>query len=423
MSELTHYEQIVERDLAGPRRKMAKALAIGNLQKVDPVALVMGIVQDVLTNSKTALDMGRGLTALMQELTSDYLKSTKTACYGEFLEGSLLPLVINVIGQQMVSMGFNPDQVRADLSLSAMMQYHVSSYEISGKRTYEVTPGLAEQLRDTELRGVMAEDIRLPYEALYIVIPSRAGLRVFNPLSGWHRCIGVYVTEDPNIPNDNDLDLPEAWWAGENPVRGWRIMAIGEDKHQLSVRGDDAVIYFRIPLPDSYSLEDILNLTMADFKAIEEHYDGHAVVTGVGEMSDEWKRIFHWVMNVVLYVTHIEPGEKWMMNDEAKRLWERMKKLPKKSGKREKLKKRFQSLDPRYRRILGSKILVKRGQSGAERKSGSGRTVLNVKTRVAGHWRRVVHGKGRALRSWKWIAPYWKFKDGVELSGKTHEVK
>lgn len=417
MTELTHYESVVERFLMPMRLKYRKGIAIARANKLSFQDFLKNELAKALTSNP--LDMSHAVTALTQELMREYLEKKSVYSFQDILEGSDAATLLNMFGTILTTLGVAQTQVSAEVSLSGMMQFHAVSYELAGKRTYDVTPGLGEQLMDTELRGVMTEDLRLPYEAIYIVVPSRTGLRVFNEISGWHRCIGLYIAEDPAM---HEVDI-SGTWKEKGSVRGWRVMAVGEDKKQLMDHGDDAIVYFRVPLPSEQSLDDILNWTVRDFTKAEAAFQDYAKLTGLREMGEEWKRIFNWAMNVVLYVTHIEPGENWMMNLEARRLWERIQKLPKKSGKREKLKQRFSGMQPRYRLVLGSKITVKRGQpEGKQGESGIKRKVLHVKTRVAGHWRRVAHGRGRELRRWQWIQPYWKFKDGIELS-KDHEVK
>ena len=420
MTQTTHYEAIVARELAGSRKYFSGVLDRAKAEGIsaEELAPELGAMALAMGISKPGYASGYAVAALMQEIVVRHMREHKTFCYGAVLENRLLTDLIDAIGGEFERMGVPRAQVLADMSLAVVMQFQVAAYELSGKRTYDVSPGLAEQLSETELRGVMADDLRLPYEALYVVVPARAGLRVYNQMTGWHRCVGLYLAEDPDLNRSEGVKLHGKWGADGKPVRGWRVMAIGDDRGELT-KGDDAVVYFNIPFPDGESLDSILEWVEGNFQAMTED---HREVTGIDKMAEEWRRIFKWAMNVALYVTHIEPGERWMMNTEAQRLWDRIQKLPKKSGKRQKLKARFQSLDPRYRMVIGKSITVKRGVTRGEGQSSKGRKLLHTKTRVAGHWRRVAHGAGRALRTWKWIAPYWKFKDGIELS-KSHMVK
>lgn len=362
------------------------------------------------------------MTSLFQIIYLRYLEQNPTCVYTEVLDNSGITELCGILLDMLTrSSPISREDVWSNLQLSCVVHYHVSSYEVFGKRTYMVDPTLAEKLRSTELRGVLSDDMRLPYESIYIDVPESAGLRVHNNLSGWHACTGLYLCEDPNIQRGGLSTLPVAWWKQAAPLRGWRIMVVGEDKKEILDHGDDAILYFRIPLPEGERLDDILTASIKDFRHVSlaqnPKHDPN--------MAEVWGEIFHWALNLILYITHVEPGERWMLNDEARSLWARIQKLPKNSKKREKLKQKFKGMDPRNRIILGKPTLIKRSGSTVDGKGRPGpRSVPEVQTRVSGHWRRVAHGKNRAERSWRWIEPYWKFKYAEKKrENGQHEVR
>lgn len=74
----------------------------------------------------------------------------------------------------------------------------VNNHEAEGRQTYQVSPGLAQRLLLTELRGLRCGDLRLPYRALYIEIDPALGFEIPNRITGNHPVYGAYVVEDKN---------------------------------------------------------------------------------------------------------------------------------------------------------------------------------------------------------------------------------
>jgi hypothetical protein len=282
-------------------------------------------------------------------------------------------------------------------------------YERAGKRTYDVHPELATRLRETELRGLMATDLRLPYEAIYVMVPKAAGLKVWNDETGWHDVDGMYVVEEHHLQAYEQLGEPTGEYR-----RGWRILVCGEPKGTAEVFGaaipDDAISYFSIHLKDGWTLDQCLEDARA---SIDEAVRLQRVTWDLKNQID-WVGHFRWVMNVVLYCTWEEPGEHWEENTEARRLWERIQKLNK-GPKQHELRQRLSKLTRQPRLRLGYTTKVQRGieartPAGLHRMfepGGSG-----VRTRVAGHWKRQAHGPARAERKLIWVAPYWRHPDG-----------
>jgi hypothetical protein len=299
------------------------------------------------------------------------------------------------------------------------MNYQWISHERAGKRVFQVSPGLADQLRHTEIRGIMAEDIQLPYESIYIQVPQEAGLKIWNEQTQWHRVVGVYITED------HCMEIKDAYTISDKPgdKRGWRVLVIGEDKAKDTRYGDDAMAFSRVLLHDDMRLTDIIDLAFREMREWER-------VEGSSQspkLSSKWEENFRWYLNVVLYITWQEPGEHWIANKEARQLWNRIQKTASKK-KRKALNKKFQKLDPKKRIRLGSGILIDRkrpksapensGQNGGSRKIEPSR----IMTRVVGHWKHVPYGPMRKQRRYQWIEPYWRNKDGLAPEQLRHHV-
>lgn len=316
------------------------------------------------------------------------------------------------------------------LSFSLVLTYFMAAFERERKRVYTVSPGLAEKLRHTELRGLGCEDLRLPYPAIYIEVPPRADLQIWNAETGWHRLEGLYVIEDPDILGGADgLDFldkeREAWGLPRGQLlRGWRFLLVGEckDPDNEELMGDDAVYYYRVPLPDGMEVEAAIR------KARDNAYAGRERERAKADALDpdeEWKRVFAWAMNLIMYVTWCEPrAERWMLNKTARQLWDRIQKIPKGAPKRKRLHQEFQRLDPRWRISLGKHILVQRHGEGEELASpGQARGPVTVVSWVAGHWKRVAYGPGKSQRRWQHIEPYRRGPEGAAEVWKPHRAE
>lgn len=293
--------------------------------------------------------------------------------------------------------------------LTLVAHYHLLTFEMAGKRVYDVSPGLGEKLAHTELRGVMCSDLRLPYEAIYLIVPKLAGLRVWNEETGWHSLVGVYLAEDRYVLGGST-----------SSVRGWRIFVVGEGRNNDDL--DDAVYFFTIALPDDQTVDEALKaLSVRMVQDIERANRNGRQLRGPDENS--WRSIFKWSMNAMLYTTWTDPGEHWISNKEARQLWDRIQKA--KGKKRGELHKRFASLDPKRRIILGKGIIVdrrlpKESEEASERGSSSSSV---VRVRVSGHWRNQAYGKGRSEHKLIWIEPFWRGPEDGLWASQQHTLK
>lgn len=274
------------------------------------------------------------------------------------------------------------------ISFAAEFFFHIYTHKLCGRRVYCVAPGLAKALKDTELRGLVADDLRLPYESIYLQVPEAAGLRVWNNQTGWHKLVGMYITESLYYPGLDNKPFGSDF-SEMTSERAWRFLLVGEDKggemEGVNVM-DDAISFFRVVLTEGMDVGDILD------KCQEQFMRGEIEKT-FGEMVDYWQEPFRWAMNAVMYATNVDHGRKFMENKEARKLSERIRKMSR-SKKRDQLRARLRTISRMDRIVIGEGVKCA--------------VASNVRVRVQGHWRRVVHGAGRTLRKWKFIEPYWK---------------
>jgi len=411
----THYERLTKRLKGRDRvRKLVESMAAdGNNAVWKILPLLLG--QAVTPEGKPLTPREYGMLAAGHLEVQRWIQKNQTYPYS-FSEMMTHPDYLGILRYLLTLT--TPGEVVSTLQVN----YQWLCHEKAGKRVYEVSPGLAEQLRYTEIRGVRAEDLRLPYESIYIQVPKESGLKVWNVETKWHRVIGAYITEERCM---NEEDAYEAQGVVGN-LRGWRILMVGEDKSPDPAEpGDDALAFYRVLLKDGTKLTDIVQKAREEMdnntRAVESTWDPR--------MSEDWEPQFQWCMNVILYATWQEPGEHWMANKEARQLWNRIQKTASKK-KRKDLNKKFQSLDPQRRIKLGKSIIIDRKRKGGGDLPDKFQTLpreaplMRIKTRVSGFWKNVPYGPKHSLRRYQWIEPHWRNKDGIErVQAPKHEVR
>lgn len=313
--------------------------------------------------------------------------------FSEYIHSGVITKLANFLarlGAASTSKADSPflgEEVSASLFSYWALAHHVAT----GRRVYQILPGLAERLRHTELRGLDTSDLRLPFSTIYLLVPKAAGLQVWNRDTGAHALEGIYVFE-----------------CKSEIERAWRFLLIGEAKDRKSdLYRDDALFFFTLPLPEGLSLDAAVAAMMEKFPV------------GAKTGGNDWKADFDFVLNVVQYITSASARtEEFIQNKEGRDLLDRMAVLPKNSQKREDLRARLKALD------LKRRILVGVGVPSLTADSGPGRHwKLNVRLLVAGHWKRQPHGPKLQLRKTIWIEPYWKGEDSAAVvDGGVHVV-
>ena len=276
------------------------------------------------------------------------------------------------------------------LTVGMVSFYHALNHNRTGRRVYTVSPALAEQLHHTELRGLSCEDLRLPYECVYIQNPTASDMRLHIGTENY-TMHGLYISEETAT--------------GHVGARWWRVLFVGDE---------DNVGQFWVLLTDGHSVESALD-------ELDKANDSSG--NRLGAMGQKWRPIFTWAMNVVLYSTWSNPGERIMANPDARKLWDRIQKLPPKTPKRRALLDQFKRLDPQHRILLGKDVRVQRGAPEQAPSLGGGTGHKQwVRTRVSGHWRNQPHGVGRLERKLIFIEPFWRGDEDAPISAPKHVV-
>lgn len=285
----------------------------------------------------------------------------------------------HIIDNPIGEFGTDESIVNSNIAVQRNVHWQVACFEIAGKKTYEVSEGLAERLLDTELRGLHCEDVRLPYRTIYLCVPPKTGLKVANEMGIPHPCEGVYVTEDLDGETDR-------------PGRAWRFCFVGSSLIRERP-WQTALFTFSIHLPEGQLLSTALDAEDAAIRA------RHPEAT-------YWRPLFEFVLNTTIYATWPDAAsEHLILNKEARQLWDRAQKAPRGSRKRAELHQRYRAAHPQERIYLGRGIEPWTDEQKHEHRPGK---PLLIRTKVQGHWRNQAYGPKWTMHRVKWIEPFWR---------------
>lgn len=285
------------------------------------------------------------------------------------------------------------------------LQIHFSSwvnqkFTQAGKKRYEVSLGLAERLAFTELRGIDAKDIRLPFPAILIEIPASMAFGI--------ECLKIskalMIQEEAPGGIASTMGISRVW--------NLTMVPASLVSH---LQSDERIILGRLFFWDDAKWTESVNKSLSSVFSLSPLVSAENQCAMFASMGDETiqRNLFNLVANLVLYSTNHNVREV-ATNKEYIELGERIQRTPA-GSKKEKLKERRRSLDPNYKIVLGTGVRkipdeVREGQK------------IGVRTLVSGFWRNQVYGPAKKDGEWipaeerlhkmKWVEPFWR---GVEL--------
>lgn len=291
-----------------------------------------------------------------------------------------------------------------------------------GDKAYVVKPDLRWALENTELKGFPSDNLRLPFPAIYIDVENL--IDVFNPQTGMHKALGVYITED----------------LARTP-RAWRILVIGKGKaeSELGSEFDDALYHFQLLFPEGSTVDDAVQYTFSflskeqPVREVEVEFDGRKILVKNGYVSEEnqeqfvmmWDRLlklFKYVMNVVIYSTTQDADVQLRaVSPEYVALRERAMKTT--GTKRRQLFDRLKGMDSQQAFVLGGNVVIDRTPKTAQEGGDGEHRTQKVRSLVSGHFRLYHVGQGRSESVNKWIAPFWRGPEHAPLTTKQRVVK
>lgn len=277
------------------------------------------------------------------------------------------------------------DNVDGEIASLVYRNWHQKRHAMEGERVYVVSPGLADRLLSTELRGLKGSDIRLPFRSIFIQLPDRLGLKICHWASGFHDVEGAYISEF-------DSEKGRAWsflLCGKSNAVGQMVMG----------SYDDAVYSYHVYLPDDRPLDLI----------VEDIFLGSDYAESAREQarkdSDEILKSFKFLLNVVMYSTCSEMRQEVALSKERVKLQEKLSKLPKSprhKKKREEILAKIRK-SPEYRRIVLGPHLKPWTKNDTHERDG-----VTPKVLVQGHHKSQAYGVKRSERKRIFIEPYWR---------------
>lgn len=280
------------------------------------------------------------------------------------------------------------------------LQFQLAAFVHAGSPVYAPSDGLSQALLHTEFRDLVTDQVRLPHKTIYIHAPDSCNLQVYNDDTKWHDLDGIYITE-VSITNKNGVE-----------ERIWRVMVVGRHKEIEKSRelnflskiehNNDALLHFKMSLRSGEKIENCIE--RAELEMMSQQ-----ISEAFKKWIPHWRNTFRFILNVLLYATMPDADvETLVIDSETRKLFERIKKLPKGSSKREALKLRLKESDQTTMKILGRSIILDRtyqnqNQEGVDSEDRK----LSVQYIRSGHWRNQPYGPKRALIKQQWIKPTW----------------
>jgi hypothetical protein len=275
--------------------------------------------------------------------------------------------------------GMNAESINDQMKWAQVRHQAFRAYVEAGEHCYEVSPALAEALSVTELRGVTGDSLRLPFSNVALVAPAE-----------WRDMAQVVFVAITPTDCSHCIDTGEQ---SAHPVLS--IVTYGRNGTRT----------------ETYSIKVVLDtgdIREALATATRRSRDDGGQVSHLDGTKARLKRLFWWIVNVCLYVTHAgAEAEPRHPNAEAERAWQVLNSEP---GP-----KRRQRLLDLYNARFRRRIYVGRNVQSLNLNPGA-RGPLVVRTLVAGHWRNQVCGAGRQERRLTWIEPFWRGPESGPIS-------
>jgi hypothetical protein len=333
--------------------------------------------------------------------------------YSRLVAHDAIGFVCSKIGTMLRELQPNEhDRIMNAVANTIRYNYHVISYREGGMQSYQVSDGLALELAETKFDELHCEDVRLPYPNLYIEVPRCLGFQVYTPSTGFHPLEGVFVAEDHSALRDRrtgkiagkgsilkaDIEI--------TPARILHTMMIGSSKNEDPM--DDATC--------------VTALDMVDGRRLEEEIAATAQAAAMEENTTKFPTIMGWVVNCLLYATWPEAmvEQRWS-TERAERLWKAAQSAPSKAQAKRLRKKFEQHHAGSTFRLLGGNILVDRTVPHYSGGVGTGKR-LEVRIRVAGHWKAQACGPRHAEHRNILIRPYWRGPEDAPVKFSSHEL-
>jgi hypothetical protein len=278
----------------------------------------------------------------------------------------------------LLLMGAMPHSIVA----SSLRVAYITASAVNSGGVYTVTPNLSAQLLETEVRGLLCADLRLPYANVFIEFGKLPHVFVGKGEAFQLRAVSVQETTN----------------------RRWIVVA------------DLANSKYHTFMHTNCNLEQ--NVLLA--KAIDE---------SAGQAEDEEaqlrRKIILFVANVVLYATWPDAEvEHVLMDSNTLKLWEKIEAAPP-SKRRDRLQAMLASMNTTRTNLLGRSVIAVSRQQAMQDDQALGRNTgakLMAYQHIGGFWRNQPYGPHNSLRRRQWIRPYWRGPEDSPLATPVHRL-
>jgi hypothetical protein len=201
---------------------------------------------------------------------------------------------------------------------NALRPWHLVAQDMGGHRVYEVTPVLAQMLRDTPPRNPPCDTLFLPVPSLLLVVPAEANLTLWDRDGAPRRVTEIYAVEAPP------------------PERRWYLWICAPRDAEIVMTE-----YVNVSLPPASFLETTIRWT-------------EDALAATAQRSAGWPDCLRWFAGAMRYLADGGVQRERWLDKEARHLHERLARWgPNKPKPCDALQARLRPLDTGRRVIIG----------------------------------------------------------------------
>lgn len=284
------------------------------------------------------------------------------------------PNTLTILSMAFDHLSTGKDNLTHEIFIQRLMEPY-------GNKQYQVLPGVGELLAHTSVKNMKTNDLRLPFPAFYIEVPLSAGLeeKVLDIDTNQYRqipIIGLYVNQ--GLTHEG--------------IRMMQVCTISIDNGERYRGGWGAY------LVDDTKLDEVPVI-------FQRATGGKSERKTIKDMP-EARKVLHWIMNLILYLTsHEAVVESGYESKEYRDLTARLDNAPKGSSKRAKILEQRAKVDPRRRIYVGRGITRATVEEALGLKEGK---PLESRCWVTSHWHWYWCGEGKTNKIHKWVHAYQK---------------
>ena len=303
--------------------------------------------------------------------------------------------------------------------------YMIFCFIRNGCRIYDLAPSLCDRFLATHIKKVPTDLLQMPFKSIVLKIPKGVLKHVVNDTptyisdiychygvaDGWYEGKGSliklssilrsYHTEECHATLTWSIFLCKP--SIEECVKD-SVKTITDYPQFLMNKENE----YRVKHPETE--KEFGNKTIAELAGYKPPTEADLKF-----ISDT----FEFAMKSFLYI--IGANSDIIYADNSIPLVQKLRRV-KSAGKRKELQRRIDNIgSPRY--LVGSKIILTRGEQVMYSGIKTGQWSVSYRFCVAGHYREQPCGEGRLLRKTIFIQPFWKGPEFAEVVTKEHYVK